>query len=82
MRFRGAELYIHAHKIAGLRGLPKPMHVNIMRVYPATVEIVETLAQETDALIESNWPAIIRVAKALHHNAVLKQDAIDRLIAG
>jgi ATP-dependent Zn protease len=46
-----SELYAHAHEIVGIRGLPKPKRVNIMHLYPATIGIVDAIAQETDALI-------------------------------
>jgi hypothetical protein len=75
-------LYHHADEIARICKLPRPKRVNIPRTYPATIEIVTAIGREGATLIESNWAAIVRVAKALHRNAVLKQDVIDGLIAG
>lgn len=37
---------------------------------------------QTKALLEANWGAVERVAKALHFNKGLDQPAIDALIAG
>jgi hypothetical protein len=44
--------------------------------------IFDRLAEETDAVVEENWPAITRVAEALLIRRILIGDDVDELIAG
>ena len=74
--------YHCAHEIAVLRGLRRPKRLNIIRQYPATEKIIAAQVEQTETLIDANWDAIVRVAKALHFNPRLEQGAIDRLITG
>jgi hypothetical protein len=75
-------LFATADRLVQIRGLPRPKAMNILRQYPATLEIIERLAGETQHLLDANWSAVTRVAKALHRILSLKQDALDDLIAG
>jgi hypothetical protein len=74
--------YACADRLVRIRRLPRPQRMDIFRQYPATTLIIERTAAETERLLAANWPAVTRVAKALHRNAYLKQPELDALIAG
>ena len=71
-----------ADRLVQIRRLPRPERMDILRQYPASTLIIERSAAETKQLLTNHWPAVVRVAKALHHNARIKQPALDDLIAG
>jgi hypothetical protein len=66
----------HMEDWAMLRGLPQPVRGNL-DVYG---NLIGDFKNETEDLIEANWPAIGRVARALHRNAVLGPVDLDAII--
>ena len=77
-----ATAYHHAHKLALIGNLPQPKRMNIQHIYPATIDLIDGFATEVEGLLNAHWPAIGRLAKALHSNESLTTDAIDAVIAG
>jgi hypothetical protein len=74
-------LYRHAEEIRKILGQPKPKRDNIFHMHPGNEKLIRALAEQTETLIAANWPAITRVAKALHRKASLNQHEVDALIA-
>jgi hypothetical protein len=73
---------LYADQLVQMRGLPRPRRMDMFRQYPASNAIIDRLIDETQDLLDDNWPAVARVAKALYQHVRIEQPALDALIVG